>query len=299
MPEFILDTDIGTDVDDALALALCLALADIHLVAVTTVYVNAPLRAKIAAKLLRLAGRDDIPVYIGTDTPLEAGKELFWGGHEGRGLLTQEEVETDAARFAIRGDAVSFLRQAMNSARQTCVAGIGPYTNLAIAFRELAAGPLEVLLMGGIYDHTRYGDSVDHNILADVTAAHAAFDSPYTLRVTTLDTTMQTRFDRKDVEDIRRCNAPFTDALSTLMRIWLDKIDKPYGHLHDPLAIAPIVGADFTDYKPARIALNERGFTEIELCASEQTRTFVSVSVRAEEFNRWFFDTICSFEWPR
>ena len=34
----ILDTDIGTDVDDCLALALCLASSELKLTAVTTVY---------------------------------------------------------------------------------------------------------------------------------------------------------------------------------------------------------------------------------------------------------------------
>jgi len=83
------------------------------------------------------------------------------------------------------------------------------------------------------------------------------------------------------------------------MDIWLDEIEQPYAHLHDPLAVSPLVGADFTEYKPARISLDKRGFTEIEPCAPEDTRTLVSVSVRAEEFNQWFFDTICSFKWPR
>ena len=37
----ILDTDIGTDVDDCLALALCLASPELKLTAVTTVYGDA------------------------------------------------------------------------------------------------------------------------------------------------------------------------------------------------------------------------------------------------------------------
>lgn len=55
--KLILDTDIGSDVDDALALALCLASPEIELVGVTTVYVDSVSRGKIAAKLLRLAAR--------------------------------------------------------------------------------------------------------------------------------------------------------------------------------------------------------------------------------------------------
>ena len=53
----ILDTDIGTDVDDAWALALCLASDEIELVGVTLVHADIDLRAKIALKMLKLAGR--------------------------------------------------------------------------------------------------------------------------------------------------------------------------------------------------------------------------------------------------
>ena len=57
----LFDTDIGSDVDDALALGLILAAPEeLELVAVTTVARDVELRARIAARLLGLAGR---PVY--------------------------------------------------------------------------------------------------------------------------------------------------------------------------------------------------------------------------------------------
>ena len=46
----ILDTDIGTDVDDCLALALCLASSELKLTAVTTVYGDARLRARMRGR---------------------------------------------------------------------------------------------------------------------------------------------------------------------------------------------------------------------------------------------------------
>ena len=51
MTQLLLDTDIGTDVDDALALALLIAKPDVDLVGVTTVHGHAPLRAAIARSL--------------------------------------------------------------------------------------------------------------------------------------------------------------------------------------------------------------------------------------------------------
>ena len=83
----VLDTDIGTDVDDALALALALASPELELVAITTVSGDTSLRARIAARLLALAGRADVPVHAGCEQPLAAGGGFAQGGHEGEGIL--------------------------------------------------------------------------------------------------------------------------------------------------------------------------------------------------------------------
>ena len=48
----LLDTDVGSDVDDALALGLALASPELRLVAVTTVARHPERRARIAARLL-------------------------------------------------------------------------------------------------------------------------------------------------------------------------------------------------------------------------------------------------------
>ncbi|RLF04683.1 MAG: nucleoside hydrolase, partial [Thermoprotei archaeon] len=64
------DTDIGDDIDDALALALAALSPELELVAVTTVYGDVRTRAKLAARLLRALGREDVPVAAGTAKPL-------------------------------------------------------------------------------------------------------------------------------------------------------------------------------------------------------------------------------------
>jgi len=70
MTRLILDTDIGTDVDDAVALALLIAQADVDLVGVTTVHGHAPLRAAIARSLLEVSDKRHVPVVAGHSTPL-------------------------------------------------------------------------------------------------------------------------------------------------------------------------------------------------------------------------------------
>lgn len=76
----VLDTDIGSAVDDALALSVLLGSSGVELVGCTTVYGDTTLRARIASRLIRLAGRDprQIPCIPGASQPL-SGRKVWWG----------------------------------------------------------------------------------------------------------------------------------------------------------------------------------------------------------------------------
>src|SRR5882672_12527824 len=66
----IFDTDIGDDIDDALALALALQSPELDIRAVTTVIDDTELRTRLAWKQLGLYGRRDIPLATGASEPL-------------------------------------------------------------------------------------------------------------------------------------------------------------------------------------------------------------------------------------
>ena len=61
----LLDTDIGTDIDDALALAYLLKQERCELLGVTTVTGQAGSRAELASAICLRAGRDDVPIHAG------------------------------------------------------------------------------------------------------------------------------------------------------------------------------------------------------------------------------------------
>src|SRR4030042_122655 len=87
----ILDTDMGTDVDDALALAFALRHPGIEIVAVTTVSGDTALRGRIAAKLLRLDGSADIEVAAGERRPIGGEGRMAGFGPAGHGVLEEGE----------------------------------------------------------------------------------------------------------------------------------------------------------------------------------------------------------------
>ena len=79
----ILDTDIGTDVDDCLALAVVLGSPELALEGVTCVYGDVDLRARMVRALLRLRSAGGVPVPAGARRPLLGKRPVYWAGHEG------------------------------------------------------------------------------------------------------------------------------------------------------------------------------------------------------------------------
>ena len=82
-----IDTDVGTDVDDALALAFAIRHPELELVGASTVFGDVELRVAIVEALLERAGAEPSPVLAGLGKPLTGKRVGLMLGHEGQGLL--------------------------------------------------------------------------------------------------------------------------------------------------------------------------------------------------------------------
>ena len=69
MTKLLLDTDIGSDIDDAVCLAYLLAQKECELLGVTTVTGEAVKRAMMADAMCQVAGRE-VPILPGLEAPL-------------------------------------------------------------------------------------------------------------------------------------------------------------------------------------------------------------------------------------
>jgi purine nucleosidase len=181
----VLDTDIGSDPDDALALILALASPELDLLGVTVVDGDVDLRARIAARLLGLAGRPDIPVFKGCRRPLGPGRGPTMHGHEGRGILDHDHAGPDAP---IADTPAPEWLVAAARRRPFHLVGIGPCSNLARALQldpDLAGRLLGFSAMGGVFDPRGFAAgwrhvfrttglrpaALDHNTASDPPAA--------------------------------------------------------------------------------------------------------------------------------
>ena len=186
--QILLDTDIGTDVDDCLALALILASPEVTLTAVTTVYGDARLRGRMVLKLLALRGVSDVPVVAGAERPLLGRPPVYWAGHEGQGLLTPEDesagaMHGGASHQPSEEHAVDLIvRTVMAHPGEITLIAIGPLTNVALALLKeprLATNLAGLTVMGGVVGgagalHLPW---VEHNFRCDPEAAQIVLAS--------------------------------------------------------------------------------------------------------------------------
>lgn len=226
----MLDTDIGSDVDDLLALALIVGEPDIDLLGVTTAYGDVDLRARIAKRALRLLGRDDVPVHAGTARP-RSGREVWSGGHEGDGMadLDSEEIQP--------GNGVDALIEAAGRhAGSLTVVAIGPLTNIAEAIDRNPSWPTNVrqlVVMGGEF----MLGAPEHNVRCDVDAALRVLASGIPSLYVGLDVTTTVTFDVDDLNAVTYTGSPAARLISDQVHIWWDMIGTKSCHPHDPLAV--------------------------------------------------------------
>lgn len=257
----VFDTDIGTDVDDILALAFLLGSPEIQIDGITTVYGDVDLRARMVLKTLQLRDREDVPVHIGVSEPLLGRDPVFWPGHEGVGLLQDD----DQLAAPSRTHAVDFLiRHVLENPREITLLAVGPLTNVAIAIiREpKVAGALKrLVIMGGritMRDNT--GLPGEHNMRCDPDAAHVVFDSGAPIELIPLDVTLRTLIRQEDVENLQNRGTPYHDAIAGQIIRYPGFIARGgTTFLHDPLAAMAVLKPDLLSWIPYNVQIELTG----------------------------------------
>lgn len=296
----ILDTDIGTDVDDALALALILASPELDLIGITCVYGDVELRARMARKLLGLAGRADVPVLAGARQPLLGLRDVYWAGHEGKGLLEpgDETLAPDAEH------AVDFLvRTIRSNPGQVHLIAIGPLTNVALAVRReprLAEDLAHLTMMGGAVRGPANLELpyAEHNIRSDPEAAHIVFSSGTPLTVVPLDVTTRVRIRSADLARVHASGTPFAEAIARQVELYPPFARRGWTHLHDPLAVAAVVDPSLVELRPLHLDIELQGrYTAGATLAREPTpddpaNAEVALAVDAPRFETFLLDRL-------
>jgi purine nucleosidase len=226
----VLDTDIGSDVDDLLALTLLARAPEVRLIGITTVYGDTRLRARIARWTCHRLDRPDIAVVPGLGETL-SGREIWWPGHEGVGLADLEGVPVAEAPTG-----VAYLCQtAREHPGQLDLIAIGPLTNVAAALREDAgfAGNLHHLyIMGGAF----WRERPEHNFKCDPEAADLVMRSSIPMSVAGLDVTKRVWVTEADLVTLEGSTHALGAVLADQVRRWWAASRREQDNPHDALA---------------------------------------------------------------
>jgi len=166
-----LDTDIGSDVDDAVALLCALRHPEIQLVGVSTVVRPVGVRVWLAEEMLRRAQASPIAVLPGAVSPLETrapahGDSLPTYGHSAPTMPTLSP-DHDEVRVAAIGAAM------MAQTAPFHLVTIGPLTNVArllTSIPEVSRCWESVTCMAG-----RLEGEAEYNVRADAPATRSAW----------------------------------------------------------------------------------------------------------------------------
>jgi inosine-uridine nucleoside N-ribohydrolase len=246
----ILDTDIGSDVDDALCLAYLLAQPRCDLLGITTVTGSARDRAKLASALCIAAGRPDVPIFPGLERPLIVDAQQT-DASQARSLGPWEH-RTDFPD----GEAIEWMRQTIRShPGEVDLLAIGPLTNVAALFTidpEVPALLRSLVLMAGefttTYMRSIFGPMREWNVINDPHAAAIVFrDAPTGTRVLGFDVAGDIVFPTNEVR--RRLT-------SEAVRPIHDWFEADAVFFPDPIAGVALFRDDLIDYHPGTIQVD-------------------------------------------
>ncbi|TMC89756.1 MAG: hypothetical protein E6J10_00765 [Chloroflexi bacterium] len=281
----LLDTDIGDDIDDALALALALRSPEIELQGVTTVFGDTRLRARLAQHLLRVFGRDDIPVAAGISTPLQVRHRA--SGVPQAAILDPCELYNTSP---YSGPELIVQKALAYPGRLTLVC-IGPLTNVATALL------IEPLLFMTIRSVVMMGGSSgipwpDWNVRSDVKAAQIVLAAGIPVTLMGLNITRYCQLLPGDIERLRYDNSPQTRLLYQLLRVWQrhrPRWHSAYPYLHDPLTIAALCAPELMRFEEmtARVSIHGpfQGIMMPRLLNGPLVRA--AVGIQADEAREW------------
>jgi purine nucleosidase len=253
----LLDTDIGTDIDDAYALAQVVKSPELELLGVTTVSGDAVARARLAAKLLTVAGRGDVPVYAGISGTTQYLKQCEWAA----GFTSPALHESGG---------VEFLRQQINARPgEITLIAVGELTNVAALLESepgIGKKLKSIALMGGSIRRGYAPGSKpepEWNIKSNAKAAQVVFASGVPLLVAPLDSTSDLKLTPEWLVRIFSKGTPLNDALASLDFIWKRtntwKADTPT--LFDNLAVSLVATPTLVPLTPLHLVVEADGTT--------------------------------------
>ena len=286
----LLDTDIGSDIDDAVCLAYLLAQPACELLGITTVSGEPVRRAAMASALCRVAGKD-VPIYPGAADPLLVTQRQPHAPQADRLAHWPHEASFPA------GQAVEFLRTTIRAhPGEVTLLTIGPLTNIALLFSidpEIPHLLKELVMMCGVFTNQRAGvGPLEWNALLDPHATAIVYRAPVRVhRSVGLDVTTQVTLPAATVR--QRFQHPLLQPVLDFAEVWFERQDQIV--FHDPLAAVALFDAPVCSFMRGRVEveLQSARLGGLTVWAPDAAGAHeVALAVDADRFFAHYFATV-------
>jgi inosine-uridine nucleoside N-ribohydrolase len=276
----VLDTDIGTDIDDAWALGYALKSPLLEMIGVTVTDADTPQRARLACKLLYRLGRVDVPVAVGRQTPAVPPDRIDYQFTWAEDFQAYKPVTTPA---------VDFLAETIHrNPGQITLIAVGPLQNIGDLVRlhpDVIPLVKRIVLMSGSVgpNASTSAPTPEWNVQQAIPEARAVYAAPWPLTIVPLDSTTYVRLKDEERETLRNARAPVVVALEALLRLWTDGPNSRMT-LHDQLALAEAQhpGRFFGRCDPIPLRVDAEGYTRVD--ATNGRSVTVCLEPRRNEF---------------
>jgi inosine-uridine nucleoside N-ribohydrolase len=256
----ILDTDLGSDIDDTWALAMILGCPELDLKLIVTAFQDTPAKTRLVAKILERIDRTDIPLGMGPKTADRKLNQAAWLG----------DYSLDDYKGTVHKDGVQAMIDLIKTSDEpVTILVIGPQMNLKEALRRdptIAENARIVSMAGSVhigYDG-KEGRSAEWNVLCDVEAARAVFAAPWDITYAPLDTcgTLRLKGDRY----MAVANSQTPRAVATIENYdqWDNRKHHPADSssvLFDTLAVYLAFDDAFCDMETVKLSIDDKGNT--------------------------------------
>jgi purine nucleosidase len=246
----ILDTDIGSDIDDAVALAYLLKQPRCELLGVTTVTGDVQQRAALAEIVCRAAGREDVPIHCGA-------RDVLYHG-PGQPSVPQYDAVRDRPHRLDRPEdsAVDFLRETIRRRPgEVTLVSIGPLTNVALLS---AVDPQAFSMLKGVVSMVGWffppePARREWNAFVDPIATAMMYRRCRRNHLSVgLDVTLQCTMSAEEVR--RRFVAPPLNIVGEMAEVWFRGRNTIV--FHDPLAAALLFRPSVCQYQAGEVIVS-------------------------------------------
>lgn len=277
LEKFIIDTDIGDDIDDAYALTVLSYKLNSNLIGITTVFKNAFERAKIASYLLKKFGTD-IPVYAGLSKPIKEPIKFLQFETPSEKPHISQLIPIMEKEKVNEKSAIDFILESAEKEDNLTIVEIGPMTNLAAAFKKNPATFKKIkriVAMGGCFA----SEFAEWNVRCDPEAVDLILNSDVPVSFVGIDITKHTDVNEDFINTMSKLEK--LDILDELTHLYMNNYcGKRMPTMHDPLVVVSLF-ENIIDYEDVKLKVCLEG-SKRGMLLKEESGFSAKVAVKAD-----------------